>query len=90
MTEAIPLWQLHIYAAVGALFLWGRLAKQGREVYGLTDILQRMGLNETARRALEPILFVALGAFVAVGFVQPATIPQAIAAGIGWTGLFSK
>jgi hypothetical protein len=55
MTETIPLWQLHVYAA-----------------------------------ALEPVLFVALGAFVAVGFVQPATIPQAIAAGIGWTGLFSK
>ena len=56
----------------------------------MTDILERMGLNVTVRRALEPVLFVALGAFVAVGFVQPATIPQAIAAGIGWTGLFSK
>ena len=90
MTETMPLWELHVYAAVGALFLWGKLAKHGREVYGLTDILERMGLNVTVRRALEPVLFVALGAFVAVGFVQPATIPQAIAAGIGWTGLFSK
>jgi hypothetical protein len=90
MTETIPLWQLRGYAAVGALFLWGKLAKTGREVYGLTDILERMGLNESVRRALEPVLFVALGAFVAVGLVQPATIPQAIAAGISWTGLFSK
>jgi hypothetical protein len=34
MTETMPLWELHVYAAVGALFLWGKLAKQGREVYG--------------------------------------------------------
>jgi hypothetical protein len=90
MTKTLPLWELHVYAAVGAAFLWGKLAKHGREVYGLTDILERMGVGEKVRRALEPVLFVALGAFVAVGFVQPATIPQAIAAGIGWTGLFSK
>jgi len=60
MNATIPLWQLHVYAAVGALFLWGKLAKHGREVYGLTDILARMGLNDKVRRALEPVLFVAL------------------------------
>jgi hypothetical protein len=61
MTETIPLWQLHVYAAVGALFLWGKLAKHGREVYGLTDILERMGFSERVRRALEPALFVSSG-----------------------------
>jgi hypothetical protein len=71
MSETIPLWQLHVYAAVGALFLWGKLAKHGREIYGLTDILERMGLNERVRRALEPVLFVALGAFVALGLCSP-------------------
>jgi len=90
MPESIPLWELHFYAGVGALFLWGKLAKHGREVYGLTDVLERMGCSSKVRRALEPVLFVALGAFIAVGFVQPTTIPQAIAAGISWTGLFSK
>jgi hypothetical protein len=90
MNEAIPSFELHLYAAVGAAFLWGKLGKRGREVYGLTDMLQSWGLSERALRAIQPLFFVGLGAFVAVGFVQPATIPQALAAGAAWTGLLSK
>ena len=83
-------WEFFLYAAGGALILWGKLAKQGREVYGLTDILKRFGLSERVRLAVEPVIFVVLGGFFAVGLLDPSTIPQAIAAGIGWTGLVSK
>ena len=88
--EPVPTWQLHAYAAVGALLLWGKLGKQGREAYGLSDVLKRFGLNEKLRLAIEPVMFVALGAFLAVVFVQPITVAQAVAAGVGWTGLVSK
>jgi hypothetical protein len=88
--EPISVWWLHAYAGVGALILWGKLGKRGREVYGLSDILRRWGFSESLRLAIEPAIFVLLGAFLAVVFVQPTTVAQAVAAGVGWTGLVSK
>jgi hypothetical protein len=90
LEEGVPIWQLHAYAAAGALLLWGKLGKYGREVYGLSDILRRFGFSDRARLVLEPILFVAIGAFLAVVFVQPTTVAQAVAAGLGWTSIASR
>lgn len=88
--EPVSVWWLHGYAGVGAVILWGKLGKRGREVYGLSDLLKRWGLNERMRLAIEPAIFVLLGAVLAVVFVQPSTVAQAVAAGVGWTGLVSK
>lgn len=41
------------------------------------------------RAALEFVLFVVLGALVAVICTEPATGKQAIAAGLGWTGILA-
>ncbi len=88
--ENIPAWELHAYAAVGALLLWSKLGKRGREVYGLSDFLRLFGLSNKIRLVTEPIVFVRIGAFLAVIFIQPNTAAQAVAAGMGWTGLISK
>lgn len=80
---------LYFYASSGALVLWGKLGKSGREIYGLSDILKRF-MPDNARQVIEPIVFIALGAFISIGMVNPDTPAQAVAAGLGWTGLASK
>jgi hypothetical protein len=80
---------LYFYAGAGALILWGKMGKRGREVYCLSDILKRC-TKDSVRMVIEPLVFVVFGAVVAVGIVQPSTAARAVAAGLGWTGLASK
>lgn len=80
---------LYFYAGSGALVLWGKLGKRGREVYCLSDVLKRC-MNDSVRMVIEPLVFVVIGAVVAIGIVEPVTAAQAVAAGLGWTGLASK
>jgi hypothetical protein len=90
MHEPISPELLYICTACGALILWGKLAKQGRSVYFLSNILDLYISRVSWRRGIEPILFVALGTFIAVMVIDPRTGAQAFAAGLGWTGLTSK
>jgi hypothetical protein len=84
------LFSLYGYTAAGAIILWGKLAKQGRGVYFLSDLLAIYVPSERWRRVIEPLIFVAFGTYIAVGVIGPTTERQAFAAGLGWTGLASK
>jgi hypothetical protein len=83
---------LFFYAGLGAIVLWGKLGKDKRKAYVLGDLLDKL-LPPTwikTRVTSELLIFVALGSVVAVSLVQPATTAQAVAAGLGWTGLASR
>jgi hypothetical protein len=88
--DHISLLSLYGYTAAGAVILWGKLAREGRKVHFLSDLLIRYIPNEPLRKIIEPLVFVAFGTYLAVGVIDPTTERQAFAAGLGWTGLASK
>ena len=77
------------FTALGVALLWGRLGRNQIEVYALSNLIRELVPNKRLSATLEFLFFLGAGVLVAIGFVQPTTIPQAIAAGLGWTGLFS-
>lgn len=78
-----------VYTCVGVIILWSRLGYDGRRAYGLSDVIELFGFSTPIRPIVEFFLFVSLGSVLAVVIVQPTNAPQAIAAGLGWTGLVS-
>jgi hypothetical protein len=91
MTEwfQVPLW---IYAAAGVLILWSKSKATNRGVYGLTDFINRFIPQEYAktRSIIEVICYLSIGCLISMGVFTPATPAQALAAGLGWTGLTTR
>jgi hypothetical protein len=88
MTEsAIP---LSAYVAVGVIVPWCKTSKAQRNIYGLSPVIEMFLSNERAKSALELIVFLTVGCLISHGVVVPSTPAQAIAAGLGWTGLMTK
>jgi len=46
--------------------------------------------GSTITRIIDMLLFTVVGAFIGTIFTQPTTAQQALAAGLGWTGLLSS
>jgi hypothetical protein len=78
---------LFIYVAVGTTLLWSKTSKKNRKIYGLSDILGQVLTNDRAKSMMELIVFLTLGCLISKAFVVPTTEAQALAAGLGWTGL---
>ncbi len=81
---------LHVYTAAGAIILWTKLGRRGREVWGLSNLVSTYIQSEQKRKLVEPLVFVTFGTFLAVGILHPGTEGQAVAAGLGWTSLASR
>ena len=77
------------FTSVGVIVLWGKLGVERVKVYALSDLIRKLIPNDRLGAFFEFAVFVSLGVIAAVGIVQPATIAQAISAGLGWTGLCS-
>lgn len=78
------------YTAIGAAVFWGKWGRTKLKAICLSDILNLLDLKPAQRGALEFVIFVALGCLVGIAVVQPTNATQALTAGFGWTGLFSK
>jgi hypothetical protein len=81
-----------VYTALGAAIFWGKLggSKQKIKAYVLSDLLEKMEIHPSIRIVAEFVIFVTFGCLIGIGIVKPINVPQAIAAGLGWTGLLSK
>ena len=78
------------FTALGAIVAWGRLGAQGIRVYALSRLVESIVAEQRIRIILEFLVFVTIGALVGVVVVEPKTGVQAIAAGLGWTGLLAR
>jgi hypothetical protein len=81
---------LAVYVAVGVVVLWCKTSKANRNIYGLSPIVAMSIKNEQAKGALELIVFLTIGWVICDGLIAPSTPAQAVAAGLGWTGLMTK
>ena len=70
--------------------MWGRLGPKKVEVYTLSPLFRSLGMPTKARIVVEFIIFAVLGVVVGVSIVQPTNVPQALAAGLGWTGVLAR
>ena len=78
------------YTAVGAAIFWGRWGHTKLRAYVLSDLLDMIPIKAEIRVGIEFVIFLALGVFVGIGITSPTNATQAIAAGLGWTGLLAK
>jgi hypothetical protein len=81
---------LLVYVAIGVIVLWCKTSKTNRNIYGLSPVLELFFGDGHLRSIIELIIFIVLGCLVSDGLVVPTTAAQAIAAGLGWTGLMTK
>jgi hypothetical protein len=79
-----------VYVAVGVIVLWSKTSKTQRNVYGLTAVVEMVFASEKVRGFVELIVFLSIGCIISHGIVAPTTPAQAVAAGLGWTGLMTK
>src|SRR2546430_2307902 len=81
------------YTAIGAAIFWGKWSEFGRKelrTFIFADIVDLLPIpNATVRNAIECTLFIAIGVFVGMGVTEPSNVPQAITAGMSWTGFFA-
>lgn len=79
-----------VYTAIGVAVFWGKWGRTRLRPYVLADLLALLGLKGPVRSAVEFSVFLVLGCLVGIGIVEPKTPAQALAAGFGWTGAFSR
>jgi len=70
--------------------LWASWGKGGLSVKYLNAALARAGVPPNWLILVEFMLTMVVGVIVAVALVDPQTARQAIAAGMGWTGLVTR
>lgn len=81
---------LFVFAFFGALGLWLRLKYNGSKMMGIDGLVEDLFEGKViGKLILEAILFCGFGSAFATLLCEPATIKQAIAAGLAWTGLIS-
>lgn len=79
-----------IYTGLGVVILWFKLGEKRITVFGVSRVLEQVGVSKRTSIIAEFFGVLAAGIVVVITFVQPATAEQAIAAGLGWTGLIGQ
>ena len=79
-----------LFTSLGVILLWSKMGRKGIRPYALSNLIELFRLSKRATTILEFLVFLALGVVAGIAIVQPVNAPQAIAAGLGWTGLFTR
>jgi hypothetical protein len=81
-----------LFTGLGAAIFWGRNGRKKLKVFVLSDLFDALKFDEKSpwRVVIEFVLFVTFGILIGIGGIAPTTIPQALTAGIAWTGMVSK
>ena len=79
-----------LFTGCGVILLWSKMGRKGIKPYALSKLIELFRLSKRATIIWEFLVFLALGIIVAIAIVQPTNAPQAIAAGLGWTGMFTR
>ena len=82
--------ELFALCGAGAAVLYFRQKTSGHAVVGFLVHINGRFARTTNGKLLEAALFTMVGALVSGVLTQPSNPPQALAAGLGWTGLLSS
>ena len=78
------------FTAIGVFVLWATWGTGGLSVKHLNTALSQLGIPSSWLFLVEFGVTMVSGVVVAIAFVEPETAQQAIAAGMGWTGLVTR
>ena len=81
-------WSLVFFAGIGAFVLYCKLKSEERKVIQFLPVVAPEW-KPSFLPLFEAVIFSVIGGVVSCGLLQPATIPQALSAGLGWTGLIT-
>lgn len=79
-----------VFTAIGVLVFWSKWGRTQLSVYGLSRVYRAFGARRRTLQFLELGTFVALGCLVGVAVVEPTNATQSLAAGLGWTSVFTQ
>jgi Na+/H+-dicarboxylate symporter len=89
--EPIPIWQVYVFGALGAIVLWIKMNKANKKVHALGDLLEDLlPHHPRVAKLLQFVVFVALGTVIGKIAVDPYTQLQAFAGGVAWSRLAAK
>lgn len=79
-----------LFTAFGVVLLWARLGHNQIRIFALSKLVDQLPCSKNTALVLELVVFSVIGVIVAISFIKPTSAAQAIAAGMGWTGLLSE
>lgn len=79
----------YVVCAIGAFLLYFKLQTEGKEVIRFSAVIKKDWKEKPAAVIIDAVAFTVLGSLIAGIITQPTTPQQALAAGLGWTGLLS-
>jgi hypothetical protein len=89
--SSLGFWAHVIFCALGAAILYHQWGRAELRAYALSSFFDTFVFaDERTRDRLEMITFVITGTLIGMGVGHPQTVPQAFAAGAGFTGLAAK
>ncbi|MDY6988451.1 MAG: hypothetical protein SWQ30_10380 [Thermodesulfobacteriota bacterium] len=80
----------YVVCGIAALVLFFRLQNVGQPVIEIVKYVNPKWGDSTGGRIVDALLFASFGAVIGTLVTQPTNPQQAVAAGLGWTGLLSK
>ena len=82
--------QHYIISGVGAITLYFKLKSSGKDVIQFLPHFKSSWAEAPFARLIDALLFTLIGALIGTILTQPETPQQALAAGLGWTGLINS
>lgn len=82
--------ELFFLCFIGAFVLFFKLQKEDNPTLTILAAIEPAWKDNRLARISDALIFAVLGALIAGVITQPTNPQQAIAAGLGWTGLLSK
>jgi hypothetical protein len=80
---------LYFYSALGVFVLASRWGHDGLRLFVPRALIETFHLDEDRNTQIEFAIFIIVGAVIGVVASDPVTARQAVAAGLGWTGLLT-
>jgi hypothetical protein len=88
---SLSFWAHVLFSSLGASILYHQWGRSELRAYSLSAFFDTLKFeNQNARSRAEMITFIIIGTLIAMGVGHPQTVPQAFAAGAGFTGLAVK
>jgi hypothetical protein len=82
-----------LYTAAGATVFWGKWGRTRLRPFLLATVMDYFFSGQKTlklRQLIEFVIFLGFGVLVGVGLTEPQNVTQALAAGLGWTGLVAS
>jgi len=82
-------WSLVGYSALGVLVLASRQGHEGLRIWVPGKLISTFKWHDNRNTQVEFVVFIVIGSLIGIVVGGPDTPRQAVAAGLGWTGLLT-